>query len=221
MNRPPPPELDLPRLAHDLRGPLMPLRTAAWLLRNELAESPRACELAAIVERQSDRLAKMMDELSDWARSADAHATFERTSIDPALALDMAIGAIPGCASQARLVGAADALDVLAEPHRLAQLLGTLIQHAMHRTGGESPDIEISSLAGQLHVCVRDRGPELDEGTCEALLVEPQDRPFDGGLGLRLLLARRIAEAHGGSLIAAVNPDGGLDLLCRLPLSNP
>lgn len=213
--------LNLSRIAHDLRGPLMPLRTAAWLLRNELAASANGFELAEIVERQSARLARMLDELGDWGRSVEGPLALDLRPLDPGFALDTAIGAIPGCITQPRLTEAARTLQLHADPKRIAQLLATLVEHAMQRAGGQSPGIEVSLEGDMLGIRVSDRGPPLDEDARAALLDQPQDRPFDEGLGLRLLMARRIAEAHGGSLTAMQAEDAGLTMVCRLPAGDP
>lgn len=209
--------LDLSRIAHDLRGPLMPLRTAAWLLRNELAASATGRELAEIVDRQSARLTRMMDELGDWGRSVDGPLVLDRKPLDPGFALDTAIGAVSGCSTQPRLTAAANALQLHADPKRIAQLLTTLVEHAVHRAGGQSPGIDVSLEDGMFVIRVADQGAPLDEGARTALLEQPQESPFDDGLGLRLLLARRIAEAHGGSLAALQDGEVGLAMVCRLP----
>lgn len=213
--------LDLSRIAHDLRGPLMPLRTAAWLLRNELDASAQGRELAGIVERQSARLAKLLDELGDWGRSVEGPIALDSRPMDPGFALDTAIGAIPACTTQPRIAEAAATLQLHADQKRIAQLLTTLIEHAMQRAGGQSPEIDVSSEDATLVIRVRDHGPALDEGARTALLDQPQALPFDEGLGLRLLLARRIAEAHGGSLAAMQAGPGGLEMVCRLPAVAP
>lgn len=213
--------LDLSRIAHDLRGPLMPLRTAAWLLRNELAESARGSELAGIVERQSARLARMMDELGDWGRSLEGPLPLDRKPLDPAFAVDLAIGAVPGCTTLPRHAATAAGMQLHADQQRLVQLLTTLIEHAMHRADGQSPEIDVSLDAGALCIRVQDQGPALDEDALAALLEQPQARPFDDGLGLRMLMARRITEAHGGSLTAMQAPDGALAMVCRLPAAAP
>ena len=75
--------------------------------------------------------------------------------------------------------------------------------------------------AGALCIRVQDQGPALDEDALAALLEQPQARPFDDGLGLRMLMARRITEAHGGSLTAMQAPDGALAMVCRLPAAAP
>jgi K+-sensing histidine kinase KdpD len=208
----------LQRIAHDLRGPLMPLRTAAWLLRNELAESERALELAEIVDRQSARLARMMDELSDWGRFANSAALLDRAPMEAALLVDMAIAGIPGCQSEPAYGDGAAMARISADQHRFDQSLRTLIEHAMHRDNGASPAIDVSLDAGSLQIRIRDAGPALDAEARERLLDSPQKPAFDDGLGLRLLLAGSIAEAHGGRLHAESAGNAGLALVYTLPV---
>ena len=56
------------RLAHDLRSPLTSLQTAAYLLRTDPGGA-NSRELADIVVRQSQRMARMIEELDDWGRA--------------------------------------------------------------------------------------------------------------------------------------------------------
>ncbi|HSD16761.1 MAG TPA: ATP-binding protein [Thermomonas sp.] len=210
-------EISLSRIAHDLRGPLMPLRTAAWLLREDEDASARIHELADIVDRQSVRLSRMMDELSDWGRTTGDRIPLSRVPVDVGLAMDMAIGSLPGCHVEPVIPEDAASFPLHADPHRLGQVLRTLIEHATHRDTGGQPEVALAVVAGRLQVRVRDHGDPLDPGARDALLAQPQASPFDDGLGLRLLLARRIAEAHGGSLEIDDTMQDGLALICSLP----
>ena len=209
-----PMQIDLSRIAHDLRGPLMPLRTAAWLLRNEPGDTARIRELAEIVDRQSVRLARMMDELGEWAHNGVAPMTLKREPIDARLALDLAIGGIPDCHVEAGVTPEAAAFRFQGDLHRLALLLRTLVEHAIHRDPQTPPEVSLSVVSGRLQIRVCDHGEPLDAAARHALLCQPQSDPFDGGLGLRLLLARRIAEAHGGTLHAEDLPQEGLAMIC-------
>ena len=56
-----------------------------------------------------------------------------------------------------------------------------------------------------------------DEAAVDAVCTWSMGSQDDGGLGLRLLIARAVAEAHGGSL-SALDEDGHLMLRCELPL---
>lgn len=210
-------DISLSRIAHDLRGPLMPLRTAAWLLRQEPGASARVHELVDIIDRQSVRLSRMMDELSDWA-----HTTVESTSLscvpmEVALVLDMAIGSVSDCHVDPVVTDEAKHFPLHADPHRLGQLLRTLIEHATHRDPGNHPEVVVSVVYRELHIQVRDHGDPLDESTRSALLTRPQPSAFDDGLGLRLLLASKIAQAHGGRLSVDNRVQDGLAFTCSLP----
>lgn len=211
----------LDRLAHDLRGPLMPLQTAAHLLRSGQVEGERQQELFAVIERQTRQLVRMIDELGDWTRSSQGILLGLRERCESSLLLDYArVGS--GAAGAAAIVqdladADADASVVHGDPVRLAQMLRILIESATAR--GHAPaTIELQTAGDRLRIDVRDAGPPPDPAQLEVLLEEPQAEPYDEGLGLRLLIARAIAEAHGGSLIALA--DGNhLLLRCELPLA--
>jgi len=213
-------EVDWAKIAHDLRGPLMPLNTAAWLLRNEEGISDRMCELANIVDRQTKLLTRMMDELSDWGRGGEGQVALNLVPVDSALAVDMAIGSIPGCQLVPHVTDEAAAFPLSADQHRLGQLLRALIEHAIFRDPDHHPEVTLHVESGQLHVRVQDNGAPLDAAARDALLSQPLSTPFDDGLGLRLLLARRVAEAHGGSLAIDPTTTDGLAIVCVLPGSD-
>lgn len=210
-------EISLSRIAHDMRGPLMPLRTAAWLLRQEQDASTRVHELADIVDRQSVRLTRMMDELSDWARTTVEPTSLSCMPLEVALAVDMAIGSVAGCHVDPVITDEVARFPLHADLHRLGQLLRTLIEHATHRDSGTQPEVVLTVVSGALHIQVRDHGEPLDAAARGTLLTLPQASPFDDGLGLRLLLASKIAEAHGGRLSIDDTIQDGLAITCSLP----
>jgi signal transduction histidine kinase len=129
----------------------------------------------------------------------------------------MALCGIAGCRGEPHFTDEAAAFDLHADQHRLGQLLQTLIQHAVHRDPDHLADIGLAVVSGHLHIRIVDHGAPLDADARDTLLSRPQAKPYDGGLGLRLLLARRIAEAHGGSLSIGDTTGGGLSLVCALP----
>ena len=75
----------LDRLAHDLRGPLSPLQTAAYLLRRPDLEPERRDELLAIIDRQTTRLSSMVQEVSDWTRARQSRLVSRREAVVPAM----------------------------------------------------------------------------------------------------------------------------------------
>ena len=81
------------RLAHDLRGPLTSLQTAAYLLRTDPA-GPNAKDLADLVVRQSQRMGRMIEELDDWSRAEQRRLVDRREQVDLESALDMGLAAV-------------------------------------------------------------------------------------------------------------------------------
>lgn len=206
----------LDRVAHDLRGPLMPLQTAAYLLRSGQLDAARQSELVDVIERQTRQLARMIDELGDWMRASQQRLVGQREACLPALLVDYA-AAGAGLPSP-RVDDLSDGLEVQGDAQRLTQLLRILLGYAS-TLGGDVPRVELAREDGRLRIDV------LSSQAAEAppvatMFEQPQPSAFDGGLGLQLLLARAIAEAHGGTL-QAIDEGGSLRLRCMLPLTPP
>jgi signal transduction histidine kinase len=205
----------LGRLAHDLRGPLMPLQTAAYLLRRGQYDEERRQELLALIERQSRRLAGMIDEIADWSNAVERTLLVAREPCVPALLLDDAIGAARfGADAQPAIVDDSGDARIDGDPGRLTQLLRTLLEYA---TGERPARVGMRVERGELRIEVLGADATIDAAQIAQLLEQPMPEPFDEGLGLRMLIARAIAEAHAGRLDADI-AGGALRLTCRLPL---
>jgi signal transduction histidine kinase len=206
----------LDRLAHDLRGPLTPLQTAAYLLRSGQVEGERQQELFVLIERQTQVLVRMIEELSDWTRVSQDRLLGRREPCEPAMLLDYARTGSGAAGTAAVIEDHAGTAMVEGDPVRLTQLLRILIGYANAR-GQAAATVRLQPTGDRLRIDVVASGPAPDPAQVALLLEEPQAEPYDGGLGLRLLIARAVAEAHGGSL-AALDEDGHLVLRCELPL---
>jgi signal transduction histidine kinase len=208
----------LNRLAHDLRGPLMPLQTASYLLRSGQLDPERQQELFVLVERQTQRLVRMIDELDDWTRASQHTLLGAREACEPALLLDNAIGGARFGSNTTPPVVVDDTGDTWVEgdPSRLTQLLRTLLEYAAR---SRPVEVRMRIADARVQIDVIDAGATPDATLLSTLLEEPMPEPYDEGLGLRLLVARAIAEAHDGTLQAGAAPGGGLRLRCELPIA--
>ena len=202
------------RLAHDLRGPLTPLQTAAYLLRSGQVSPERQEELFVVIERQTGQLTRMIDELSDWTRAARDRLIAAVEPCDPALLLDYAMVNCDLTGAGVNIDNRADGVLIDGDPVRLTQLLRTLIAYSVS-VANAPPRISIWTTDARLHIDVRAPGAAPTGELIASLLEEPQTDPHDGGLGLQPLIARAIAEAHGGTL-TTVAEDGDLVLRCEL-----
>ena len=205
------------RLAHDLRGPLTSLQTAAYLLKSD-PRGTNAQELADIIARQGQRLGRMIEELDDWARMEQQRLLDQRAPVELAPMLDLALTGVPGCAIEPDVADDARSLVVDGDEARLTQLFRILLAHAVSRDPGAH--LKVGRHGDAAVMTLGDRGPALSDEQLERLLATSQHPAPDDGLGLRLLIAAAIAEAHGGALEARRPPSGeGLELRCTLPLA--
>jgi len=208
------------RLAHDLRGPLTPLQTAAYLLRSGQVTPERQQELFALIDRQTRQLVRMIDELNDWTRASQQRLVGTPEACDPALLLDYARANSGAAGSEAIVENHVDGLLLEGDPVRLTQLLRILIEYASAH--GRAPaTVVLRQVGARLRIDVSSAGSAPDAEELAALFEQPHPAAHDEGLGLQLLIAHAIAEGHHGSLHAIADA-GRLLLRCELPLTgNP
>jgi signal transduction histidine kinase/ActR/RegA family two-component response regulator len=218
----------LAMLAHELRNPLAPLRTALELLK--LEPSPQVVGRAkATMERQVANLTRLVDDLLDVSRVTRGKIALKRTVIDARQRVSDAVSAAQPSASRKNLRLELQLPDqpviVDADPVRLEQMLGNLIGNAMKFTlPGGHIRVSLETECEWAVMRVRDSGvgiptDHLDKvfelfGQASASLDRSQ-----GGLGIGLTVVRLIAELHGGR--ARVFSDGigqGTEAVVHLPL---
>ncbi len=114
-------------------------------------------------------------------------------------------------------------LRVQADPQRLEQILGNLLDNALRYTPhGKTITMSVSREKGYAVVRVHDSGPGIPE-EAQPYVFERFYRPDkgrareEGGSGLGLAIARKLAEAHAGTLTAANHPQGGAVFQLSLP----
>lgn len=205
------------RLAHDLRGPLSPLSTAAKLLRDPgLADADRR-ELLDVVDRQCARLGRMIEEVSDWMRAEKGRLIVRQEPHELQMLLANVIMGLRPPMPVLHVTPEAEAAIVRGDSLRLGQLLrivltqqfdGTAVPADVHVTVPSPGRVRLSRL-----IPFSNAG-DLD---CEQLLLHPWPEPGDGGLGLSLPIARAIAEAHGGTLTCRTEGDNAIEFAVELP----
>ena len=215
-------------LAHELRNPLTPIRTAAALLTRLPAEElPR---VQAVIERQVAHLSCLIGDLLDVSRVVTGKLRLDFGLIDLASCIDQAVDACRP-AIQTRLQHLRThlplhALHVRGDPVRLVQVVSNLLDNASKYTpeGGEiALSVEVTDDA--IVMTVSDSGIGI---AAEALprVFDPfaQDAHaigFNGaGLGIGLTVVRELVEGHGGSVVASSAGTGlGSQFVVTLPLA--
>ncbi len=215
--------------SHELRNPLAVIRTNLEVtLADPDANAEELRHAAEVVERSSERMARLVDDLLVYARKGTL--SLERDPVDVALLINEAAEEFtaPAMAAGVHLVHqASGGLWVVGDRLALRQALGNLLANAI-RYSPEGTTVRLRcGLEGPwVWLAVEDQGPGID-------LVD-QDRVFQrfwrgdsregrqqGRSGLGLTIVRQIAEAHGGEVKLVSQVDHGSAFALWLPALAP
>lgn len=210
--------------SHELKGPLHVLGMACHLIETRARRGQPVEESnLAQLRRQVARLARLINELLDYARAREGRLEMLREEVDlVAIARAAAHHAEETRPADLRIEAPAGEVPARADRQRIEEVVGQLIDNAVRYTPSGTR-IEVKVEAGrQPTITVADRGPGVAAGD-RAGLFEPHlprrgaARPTGRGLGLGLYLARAVARAHGGELEYAPGKPTGSSFTLRLP----
>jgi signal transduction histidine kinase/ActR/RegA family two-component response regulator len=201
----------LAMLGHELRNPLAPILTAVELL----ARHPAAAREQKVIERHTQHLARLADDLLDISRVTRGSIELRRQQISLASVLERAVEIAAPLVARHRhalQVASVEGLTLQGDPVRLAQIFGNLLTNAAKFTPpGGNIDVSIDRAPGRVRVSVRDNGRGIAPDQL-GRIFEPfvqADREPDalrGGLGLGLAIVSSLVERHGGAI--TVRSDG-------------
>src|SRR5690606_33017316 len=115
------------RIAHDLRGPLAPMLTGIYLLRDGATNGGQRDDLLALMERQIQRLGSMIDEISDVNRAEKGRLVGRMESIDVDLLLDDVAARLRAVAPEIGFEPGARGQHIEGDILRVGQMLMTLL----------------------------------------------------------------------------------------------
>ncbi len=216
-------------LSHELRNPLAALASGIGLLR----ELP-AAELDPIhemLERQLAQLRRLLDDLLDTERIKRGKFSLERNPVDLSEVVQSAVEALRPSISRRQhdlSVSIEPALWVCGDAHRLAQVVGNVLDNACKHTPLPG-HIRVEALREEMECVVRveDDGAGIEASELEGIFdtfhqAETTLERGAGGLGLGLTLVRQIVELHGGTVTARSDGAGkGSTFEIRLLLQSP
>jgi len=212
--------------SHELRTPLTPLRLQLETLRRNVERvvpGDRIVERMDVALRQTQRLAKLVENLLDVSRITSGRMNLELEQCDlAAVAREVAErfseeAARAGCSLELNLVKDATGLW---DRSRLEQVATNLLSNAIKYGPGRPIEVAVSAQEELATVAISDQGIGVSPGDA-ARIFQRFERAVSarhyGGLGLGLYIARQIAEAHGGQIAVAGRPGGGSTFTLTLP----
>jgi two-component system, OmpR family, sensor histidine kinase KdpD len=192
-------------ISHDLRSPLTAIATAGAALRSSGVTEAERAELIDVIEIESARLAKLVDDLLDLSRIESGAVAPQADWCDLRDAVASAVAQVRAD-DRIRIELPADMPLVRADGAQLERVFSNLIDNALKFSPPDSPVlVRVEHGATELRIHVVDHGPGV-RGADRARLFEP----FRGeGTGLGLAIARGFAEVNGGAVWAQDDPTGG------------
>ncbi len=218
----------LATLAHELRNPLAPIRTAAHILALRGTEDPSLRQLHELIGRQAAHMARLVDDLLDVSRIERGKVQLRTERMDlgavVAHAVEVCGSLIEDCEHRLALDLPAPGLEVDGDPARLEQMVCNLLNNACKYTpSGGDIRVSLKREDDQAVMRIRDSGIGLTPEAIGAIFdlfyqVGRNGHGREGGLGIGLTLASSLAELHGGSIVAASEGLGrGSEFTLRLP----
>jgi len=219
----------LAMLAHELRNPLAAVNNAVTVLKFSSDEESRIWA-SDVVERQVRQLVRLIDDLLDVSRITSGKIRLQKHFVDAGSILDQAVeSARPLIDERGHTLSISidrGHLPVHVDVTRVEQIVLNLLTNAVKYTESGGRILLTAKREGeQLVISVKDNGiGVLPEKLPEMFKLFTQgDRTLarsEGGLGIGLTIVQKLAEMHGGSVVAwSDGPAKGSEFVVRLPLA--
>jgi PAS domain S-box-containing protein len=214
-------------VSHELRTPLTAILGWARMLRGGVLDEASAARALEVIERNSKLQAKLIDDLLDLSRIVTGKLHLEVQPVDPVGIVEASIEAAQTLAD-AKAIGLKVVLDssagsVLADPHRLQQVVWNLLSNAIKFTPPQGRvELGLERVGAMVRISVRDTGPGISPELL-AHIFEPfyqgENARRVGGLGLGLAIVRHIVEQLRGSVRAeSAGESHGATFFVELPV---
>jgi signal transduction histidine kinase/CheY-like chemotaxis protein len=200
----------LAMLGHELRNPLAAILTASELL--DRTSGAKSAKERAVLARQTQTLARLVDDLLEVARVTAGKIVLHRAEVDLQEVVGRSAAGFAAVAEREKVrlevVGAQDPVLLQADPLRIEQIVGNLIANAIKYTpAGGRVRIEAAVEGGEAVLRVADTGigiaPEMLGRVFDLFVQAPGTlERAKGGMGIGLTLVQRLVRLHEGTVEA-------------------
>ncbi|MFN7984299.1 MAG: PAS domain-containing protein [Vicinamibacterales bacterium] len=219
----------LATLSHELRNPLVPLKTGVQLLRAAHANPHQLTRITEMMERQVGHMVRLVDDLLEVSRitrgSIDLHVEPLDLRTVVSDSVDTVSASIEAAGHRLDISIPSGPVRVQADRVRMTQVIVNVLNNAVkYTTRGGMVSIAVAEEAGEAVVRVRDTGVGIPEQLMPRIfdLFSQVDRSVgrtQGGLGIGLSLARHLVSMHHGRIEARSAGVGrGSEFIIALPI---
>ncbi len=219
----------LATLAHELRNPLAPLRSALYIAKQDCRPGTSYQRAIEIMDRQLSHLVRLVDDLRDIGCISTGKFELRREHV---ILREVVAVSAEACGVAMEQHGHTliiepdlEALSVTGDFERLTQVFSNLLSNATKYTErGGVIVVQTARQDGDAVISISDNGIGIPAADLQKIFelfsqVSAHRSRAEGGLGIGLSLVRTLVEMHRGS-VSAASPGVGLGttMVVRLPL---
>ncbi len=219
----------LATLAHELRNPLAPLVNMLEVLKRSDGDLEMLKRAHDTIERQLGQMVRLVDDLLDLNRITHDRLELRQSEVELSSviqhAVEVARPLIDSANHDLRVNLPAEPIYLNADPARLAQVFGNLLNNSSRYTQpGGTILVEAKRQDGEVVVTVKDNGAGIPPDKLASIFdmftqVDRSPERSQGGLGIGLTLVKRLIEMHGGTVEPRSAGEGqGSEFVVRLPI---
>jgi len=219
----------LAMLGHELRNPLAAIAAASALLQMTSQGNQHHRGAVETIVRQSKHLTRILEDLLDVSRVINGKIALQRSAIDFTALVQHAMEVVGLSVAVSHVVHSnLDSVWIDGDPSRIEQIVVNLLSNARKYTPeGGRISVQLRALEGEAVLRIEDSGvgiaPELLPRIFDLFVQGHRAlHRAEGGLGVGLTLARKLAELHDGTVTADSRGGGqGSTFELRLPCISP
>lgn len=221
----------LATLAHELRNPLSPIKTAAQLMQVADDDTSDFRELSGVIDRQVKQMVRLIDDLLDVSRISRGKITIRKETCDLQQVVENAMEAaspfIKNSGQDIDIDVTDEALIVVGDSARLSQVLVNVLNNAAKYTPAAGKIwLVVKREGAEAIISVRDNGVGILDSQLVTIfeMFQQVDRSKErgqSGLGIGLSLVKNLVQLHDGTVIArSEGKNKGSTFEIRLPLTS-
>ncbi|HET9493037.1 MAG TPA: HAMP domain-containing sensor histidine kinase [Chloroflexia bacterium] len=216
-------------VSHDLKTPLTSIQGFSQaVLDGAITDEQGYRQAAGIINAEAERMSRLVNELLTLTRLESGLSALDLRPVDVEQVVREQVLAMQPQAAAAgvslSLSSRAGQLTTPADPDRLKQALGNLVDNALKYTrAGGSVLVDSAPVPGGVRISVRDTGRGIPEEELTRVMErfyrvdKARGAGTTGSLGLGLAIAREIVAAHGGTLEIDSRPGEGTTVVVTIP----
>ncbi|MCS7070580.1 MAG: HAMP domain-containing histidine kinase, partial [Anaerolinea sp.] len=215
-------------MVHELRTPLMALKTSTTLLKRPDLPLERRHEIIDTMQQETERLIRMTSDFLDLARLESGRARIDLSRFDLGKLVRECVEIVSAQAAERDITidYAQDDREVIGDRGKLKQVILNLLTNAIKYNRDQGHVEIVSRLVERsqdlfVELSVRDTGFGISKDNQKLMFQKfyraADTSGFTQGTGLGLAIAKHIIEAHGGAIWLESEPGVGSTFYITIP----